>query len=132
MEVAGLIFNIIAGISAAATCILAFYTFFNFDKVKLKITKQTKNYKVQHEELKKHLIDFREKLFYNDITDIHTRSGLREELFYINKNFRHLLNKELKKKIYRVIKSLKNKNFDKEELCVYIDYIISEFRSDAI
>jgi len=132
MEISGFIINIISGISSAASCILAFYVFFNIDKVKLKIEKQANKYKEQHGEVVKNLKILRENLFYKDIIGLEIRSKIKEELYYLKKHFSHLLKKDIINRIDTVIKALINDNFNYNEVCNDIDYIIAQFRSDEL
>ena len=129
MQIVGIIFDIISGVTSLASCILAFYVFFNFDKVKLKIEKQAKNYKEEHNEIKDRLKVLRAAILSNPT--IETRSEFREELHYIKNKYKNLLNKKYTiNKINTVIELLVNENFDKEVLCAITDEIIAKFRSD--
>jgi len=131
MEVTALIFDVISGISSAAGCILAFYIFFNFDKVKLMIKKQEDDCKDKHNQINDRFEKCLAEILKEDVS-LADRSKLRQELYYVKHSFSKKLKKVVKDKIDAAIKSLDNENFNREVLCDYIDEIIALSRRNEL
>lgn len=124
------VFGAIVGLFNIASGILAFYVYFNLNRIKVKMDKQARRYAEEHKRIKDKLDRCLNELLKEEAS-LKSRSRLRQELYYIKHSYPNSMKKEIKK-INAVIALLDSENIDNEILCSAIDEIIALFMGSEL